>query len=308
MADVYSQRVKPVTGVLRYDLPLMVRRRVIITLQQLCNATSSCDFDALLRELGDKLISQYGGLAHSQYIAAEQHPNPTIQHFLCCHDDLALDYLEFFVRCRQYRPVGQAGVDAVNSVFREEGIGYELSQWIVKSVAPSPSSGTGFMGMFSGTQILEIEYPRIIRKDSQFAHANIVQPCLDILSKQAFAQANKEMLDAFAKHRHGDFDGALTACGAAFESVLKTICALKQWPYDPDKDTLSKLVDICNSHGLFPPFYAEVIKSAGTVRNKLSDSHGRGPVPQFNVGQDHLEHLIHFVSAHIVFLVKLANV
>ena len=29
-------------------------------------------------------------------------------------------------------------------------------------------------------------------------------------------------------------------------------------------------------------------------RNKLSDGRGRGLVPHYNIGQDHLEHLIHF--------------
>jgi hypothetical protein len=238
-----------------------------------------------------------------------QHSNPVINHFLCCRDDQALDYLEFFVRCRQYRGVGQAGVDAVNAVLREEGIGYELSKWVAKvEPAKKPMTGAGLYAMFAGAGTVEIEYPRIIRKDSQFTQANIVQPCLDVLAKPEFAQANKEMLDAFAKHRRGDFDGALTSCGAAFESVFKTICTHKNWPYDPDKDTLARLVDICNAKGLFPPFYAEVFKSVGTVRNKLSDAHGRGPIPLYSVGQDHLEHLIHFTSAHVVFLAKLAGI
>jgi hypothetical protein len=91
------------------------------------------------------------------------------------------------------------------------------------------------------------------------------------------------------------------------ERVFKTICTLKKWPYDPGKATLAKLVDICNDKRLFPAFNAEVFKSVGTVWNKLSDAHGRHPVPQYNVGQDHLEHLIHFVSAHVVFIFKLSG-
>jgi hypothetical protein len=309
MADVYSQRNAPARDVLRYDLPNTVRWRVFITLQQICHETASCNFDSLLDELGKKLIAQYGGLAHPQYDATAQHSNPVINHFLCCSDDHALDYLEFFFRCRQYLNVGQTGVDAVNAVFREEGIGYELSNWIAKvERAKGPMTRAGLYAVPAGAWTLKIEYPRIIRKDTQFTHSRIVKPCLDVLAKPEFARANKEMLDAFAKHRRADFDGALTSCGSAFESVFKTICTLKNWPYDPDKDTLNKLVDICNAKGLFPPFYAEVFKSVGTVRNKLSDAHGRGPVPQYDVGQDHLEHMIHFVSAHIVFLAKLSGI
>jgi hypothetical protein len=292
--------------VLRYDLPSQVRKRVFLALEQSGKRQELMNFDlgSVLSELRDKLMAQYGDLYRPTYEAAIQSANPVIDHYLGCNDAMALDYIELWFKCWSYRPAAKRAVDAVNEVLREEGIGYELSPW-VERITNEPA--TLFNRLTSG-KTLETQYPEFVRKDSQFTHANIVQPCLDVLANAAFAQANKEMLDSFAKYRQADFDGALTSCGAAFESVFKTICTLKNWPYDPDKDTLSKLVDICNANGLFPPFYAEVFKSVGTVRNKLSDAHGRGPVPLHNVGQDHLEHLIHFVSAHIVFLAKLAGI
>jgi hypothetical protein len=263
------------------------------------------DLGEVLSELRDKLVAQYGSLYRPAFEAAIQAPNPVIEHFLSCNEAMALDYIELWFKCWSYRPACKRAVDAVNEVLREEGIGYELSPW-VERLTDEPAQS--LFGRLTSAKKIETQYPEFVRKDSQFTHANIVQPCLDVLAKPEFAQANKEMLDAFAKHRRGDFDGALTSCGAAFESVFKTICTIKNWPYDPDKDTLYKLVDICNAKGLFPPFYAQVFKSVGTVRNKLSDAHGRGPVPQYNVGQDHLEHLIHFVSAHVVFLAKLSGI
>lgn len=59
---------------------------------------------------------------------------------------------------------------------------------------------------------------------------------------------------------------------------------------------------------IIPPFYSEVFKAIGTVRNRLSDAHGRGPVGQHPVGKEHVEHLINFTAAHIVFLANAANI
>lgn len=302
MAQTFSQRNRLQPSVLRYDLPDHVRKRILTVLKQTGESVSQFYLHKVLDELRDKLLAQYGGLRHPGYEAAIQAPNPVIEHFLCCDVAMALDYIELWFKCWSYRPACAQAVDAVNEVLREEGIGYELSPWVERFIDTPPNS------IFKGAKEIETQYPEFVRKDSQFTHANIVEPALDVLAKPEFAQANKEMLDAFAKHRRGDFDGALTSCGAAFESVFKTICTFKKWPYDPGKDTLSKLVDICKDRGLFPPFYVEVFKSVGTVRNKLSDAHGRGPVPLYDVGQDHLEHLIHLASAHIVFLVKLSGI
>jgi hypothetical protein len=36
-------------------------------------------------------------------------------------------------------------------------------------------------------------------------------------------------------YRRGRYADALTSCGSAFESVLKTICTAKKWLYNPDK-------------------------------------------------------------------------
>jgi hypothetical protein len=274
MAQVFTQRNRPPPAVLRYDLPDNVRKRIFLTLKQV-GENDGVSVDSVLSELGQKLSAQYGDLSRPLYNAARQSDDPVVQHYLCCHDTVALDFIEFWFKCFAFHAAGQHAVEPVNQVLREEGIGYELSPWVERD-SGRPAS---LFGRLTGSNYIETQYPEFIRKDSQFTHANIVQPCLDVLKNPVFAQANKEMLDAFAKHRHGDFDGALTACGAAFESVLKTICTAKKWAYDPDKDTLAKLVDICNAKGLFPPFYAEVFKSIGTVRNKLGDAHGRGPTP-----------------------------
>jgi hypothetical protein len=45
----------------------------------------------------------------------------------------------------------------------------------------------------------------------------------------------------------------------------------------------------------------------GTIRNKLSDAHGRGPAAEHVAGKDHADHMIRLVSTNITFLIGLAG-
>ena len=155
--------------------------------------------------------------------------------------------------------------------------------------------------------VIEIEYPRIIRRDEHLAHQEIIEPVLKLLTNSKLRVANAEMLKAHAALRVGDYEDAITLCGSAFESVLKTICGIKKWAYDADRDTCAKLIRICRDHGLFEPFYAPVFEAVGTVRNKLGDAHGRGPKSQHTATKEYADHLVHMTSAHLLLLAKLAG-
>ena len=50
------------------------------------------------------------------------------------------------------------------------------------------------------------------------------------------------MIRAHEAMRSGNYDDAITLAGAAFESVLKTICDIKSWAYDKDRDTCRRFV------------------------------------------------------------------
>jgi hypothetical protein len=222
------------------------------------------------------LLAQYGGLSGLAPIA-NRVEDALLQHFSDCSTEKVLDFLEFWFQCPSCRS-GQEGVDAANEVLREEGIAFRLSDFRFKD---GPVTAADIYGLTKPES-----YPQVIPLESEVTYTEIVAPALSVLSRPEFKQANSELLEAFVRHRRGDFDGTLTCCGSAFESVLKTICDAKQWPVNFDKDTLKKLVETCQEHGLFPSFYTEVFKSVGTIRNRLSDAHGRGPTPSHEVGQD----------------------
>lgn len=296
MSGFFSQRSAPPPTSLRYDVPETVRNRVLAILEH--HIPDQRGMNLFIEQMEDLLCRQYGQLRASSYSAARRSNVPVVEHFYYCTDEQALDFIEACFRV-SVQCGGQAAVDEINEVFREEGVGYELT----KHLGPSTPRG----GVIIGKQIPRDQLPRIIRVDHQRAHADIVVPAMSLLANPIFSVANAEMLKAHSDQRSGRREDAITACGSAFESVLKTICDQKGWAYDRNKDTCSTLVDICHKNQLFPSFYVDLFKRVGTVRNKLGDAHGRGPVPLHDVEAAHAEHMLHMTSSHIILLCRLAG-
>jgi hypothetical protein len=289
-----------------YAIPEKVRSRMLHTLQQHgAGWLGGNHFKNMLAEVGQRLLAKRGGLHSFGYEAARMSDDPVINHFFFASDDEVLDFIElcFQTQTIDGDPEGSDRlVAAFNQIFEEEGIGYELTRRAMVDIGP----GTLFGRSSPGLRSIRIEYPKIIKKDERTVHEKAVKPALEALRDPRMATANGELLDAFEKVRKGDYPAAITSCGKSFESVLKTICAVKGWAYDPDKDTCAKLVGICRDQGLFFPFYGPILEGVGTVRNKLG-AHGGGPKPAHVAAREHAEHMIAVTCAHIDFLVRQAG-
>jgi hypothetical protein len=307
---LYTQRNSEPPERFYYGVPEHVRSRILHTLQQHDDRNLMCggcyDFGTMLEEAGDILLAKYGNLRAPGNDAARVSPNPVIQHFFSCLDEEALDFLEACFRASVMGDSDGArvAVEAINRIFEDEGIGYELTH---PTMIDTGKPGKVF-GRQTGGNAFRIEYPRIIKRDEQTVHQQTVRPALECLNDPRFATANTELLKAFEEIRKHDYADAITSCGSAFESVLRTICQHKKWPFDPKKDTCAKLVEICRANGLFYPLYTEMLVGVGRIRNELGDAHGRGPSPPPAVGSDHAEHMIAVTCSHITFLARQAAI
>lgn len=299
--ELFSKRKKQPSKKLVYDIPEVARTRILVVFRDLCYEPHG-GFGKLLEDVGKALFKEYGFLCQSGYTAARRSDNPTIKHFYCCDTEQALDFIELCFQQNVYDG-SQRGVDEINRIFNEYGIGFELTSFIEHKVAKE----TSLFGGIRVRTVIEYEYPRIIEKSNQLTHQEIVQPSMELLSDSRFRVANSEMLKAHTALRSGDYEDAITLCGSAFESVLKTIADFKGWTYSPN-DTCTKLIGICRDNGLFPSFYCPAFEAVGTIRNKLSDAHGRGPKKTDNVMKENAEHMVHVTLTHIVFLAKCAGI
>lgn len=306
LSNLWSDRQAPQRDRYVYFFDEKVRSRIMHTLHQQQDLSNHFDFVGMLDEVEDMLCAKYGGPYRNAYRIAARSTHAAINHFFICSDDEVLVFLEMCFRTNTIglHNVAEQAVSAINQIFEEEGIGYELT--------PPRLVDTGKPGMLhgrpTGGNTLRPEYPQVVKKGERTVHHHAVKPALDVLADPRFATANSELLDAFEDVRQGDYADAITSCGAAFESVLKTICTIKNWQFDPNRDACAKLVEVCRDNGLFEPFYTETFKSVGTVRNKVGDAHGKGPVPQAAADQKSAEHMIAMTCSHIKFLIQQAGI
>ena len=295
-----SQRKAQQSDRYRYDIPQQVRSRLLHTIRiALASGNGgTVSIDDVLYEMRDKILQRYGEFRSSSYEAARMCDDPVVEHFFRCHDDEAVDFLQMCFETR-WNCGGQKTVDAVNAVLDEAGIGYQLTP-----IREEPCETSFFGGTRQAYRVIP---PTVVRRDEQRMHAEVIQPCLAVLSDPRFATANCELMNAFDEYRKGKYGDAVTDAGAAVESVLKTICTAKGWAYDKNKDACSKLLDICREKGLSPPFYKSILEGTATIRNKLGDAHGKGPFPEFVVTRECADHMLYTCCANISLLISLAN-
>lgn len=291
---LYSKRKTAPKGPLRHDIPSEFKYRIINHFDDFCDASL---MNRMVRDLGNILNKEYGYLNTPSYAAIREYKNDVFQHFMSSGVDQSLDFIEAIFHCPDYT-AEQAGVDIINDLFCEHGLGYRLSNYVCKEIKTKLSAIS---------KTYAIEYPAITAITSAEVYETSVKPALHLLASPDYAVCNSELLDAFTAMRTHHYDEAITNSGSAMESFMKTICTKKGVLFDPQRDTTSKLVSALVDKGVLPDAYRTHFDSIGTIRNRLSSAHGRGPVPAAQPEMQHAEHHINAVCACMVLLHALAN-
>lgn len=300
----FAQRKTSPPDIYSYVIPHLLRNRLLHTMR-LCLESQEFNNYGIAEvfvEMQDKLLQRYGGLRQPVYVAARVTEHPVVEHFFQCTDEEAMEFIRMCFETR-WNFGRQKMVEAINHVLQEENIGYELTDY-----TETVTEGATLFGRFSpSAKTIHPTLPKIIRKDDKLLHADTVKPCLEALSDPRFSTASDELLNAFDEYRQGKYSDAVTDAGAAFESVLKIICTIKGWAYDKEKDTCSKLLDICREKGLFHGFYRPILEGVATVRNKTGDAHGKGPKAEYQPTKEIADHMMYMVCNNINLLTALAK-
>lgn len=172
-----------------------------------------------------------------------------------------------------------AATKEINIRFRENAIGFELNDG------------------------------EIIRIDSQVVHAEAIVPVLTLLREAGFDGPNEEFRDAHAAYRHGDTKAAVLNATKAFESTMKSICAVRSWDV-PKGATAKPLIAAIMQNGLFPPYMEAQLNDVQRVlesgvamlRNKTS-GHGDGPTPLV-LDEFYARYALNLAATTMLFLVE----
>ena len=139
-----------------------------------------------------------------------------------CSDNHFFDFVEFIFGSEHLWRFGSDAnhnrfVEDVNRLFEVDDLPYALTGFVRQE-------GVGnYLGM-ERKVLRTVAYPRIILRNSQVEHTEIIEPTLTLLTGADFKSANDEFLGALTDYRKGDYGDCLTKCGSSFESVMKVIC------------------------------------------------------------------------------------
>jgi hypothetical protein len=292
--DIFSKRAKRRSGeqadVFTYDnLPAPVRVQLVNILRNLIGNPDSTNADNVYGQIHDAIAHELG-----RFRLAERVGNgDKLLDFVHRHQNVTevLDVIEMALRemehhqdwgYRKYAEATCSTADAaaeINRRFLENAIGFQY------------------------------ESGHMLQIDSQFAHAEIVKPALQLLSDPRYKGPQEEFLGAHKHYREGKYKECIVDCLKAFESTMKTILDKRGWTYSKN-DTANALIQVCVQNKLIDPMLLShvgalrTVLEAGvpTVRNRTS-GHGQGATP-VAVPAHYASYALHLTGANILFLVN----
>ena len=280
MAKLFSERSNEPSTAYTYTISTKARQRILHSISALKDGFyNSLDWNRTLHELEEFLNKKNGGFSKSVYDHSRQYNVALpIMHFAEADDTAAIDFLEAVFQV--FHNPRQQGVEIINNIFEEEHIGYYLTPYI-ETITDEPGS---MFGRAVGRK-LDIQHPKVVKKDSEFLHAQAVQPAVELLKGAKYKGANEEFVKAHEYFRKKDYKACLNECLKTFESVMKIICHHKKWTHSPTA-TAQPLIKTCLENGLIPTFTEQQLTSlrmllesgVPTVRNKQG-GHGQGVQP-----------------------------
>ena len=101
-----------------------------------------------------------------------------------CSDDHFLDFVEMIFRGRDPAVNSQQLVDEVNRFLEMDNLPYAVTDFVWQSTGED---------RYRSMQL--VEYPKVIRRESQVLHSTAIQPALGFLASPGFGSANKEFLN-----------------------------------------------------------------------------------------------------------------
>lgn len=173
-------------------------------------------------------------------------------------------------------------IDEINHRLREAGVGYQI-------VAN-----------------------KLMRVDSQFIHAEIVKPALELLSGRDFEGPRQEFLSAHQHYRVGDYRQAVAMAANALESTFKAIFDKKKWDYKKGA-RISDLVKVAKENRLWPDYldlsFDQLTATLQSGLPKIRDNdaaHGQGAKPKEVPGYI-AAYALHLAACKIVFIAEAAK-
>ncbi|WLH27432.1 abortive infection family protein [Pseudomonas canadensis] len=243
--------------------------------------------DRLSYLLGTQNLSEKNNLSYA---------DEAFEFLKSCSDPHFFDAIEYLIHCDGWRYLGghhELVIDRLNEFLNVDDLPYFVTKplWETRE-----EIYRGTSTQFTGIR----EQAKIIPKESQAIHNTAIEPALQLLRQPEFLNANSEFMAALEDFRQGKFGDCVTKSNSCYESVMKVICGQKGFGY-AQGDTTSKLIRTIMQKTEMDTFWEQPLMTVGTLRNKLSTSHGAGEVQK--VVPEHVaKFTLNITASAIVFL------
>ena len=200
----------------------------------------------------------------------------------------------------------------IDTVVRKDGYSYYRGDW-ERGAKQTPDDAIKELNYRFHEHAIGYQYAggQIVEINSQYLHAETVEPAIKLLHDAGFEGALQEFMTAHKYYRERNYKEAIVNSSNAFESTMRTICDIKGLAY-PHNATSSKLIDVLFDKNLVTPemkshftsLRSTLASGVPPIRNKGGQGgHGQGStlieVP------DHIAaYALHLTASNIVFLVE----
>ena len=307
--DIYSRRhkvtdreVKPLTPAFR-ERVLLLCRDTFPPFKDYMGTVKTSEFWLEIFNRLEYLHAGSDSMSEYHYSA----DTATIDFLSQCSDEHFLDFIEQIFKLELlWHPIFRGDafqlVTVVNTFLELDDLPYFLTNFVL----PTRPTGSSRPVTIPGSRIPKIEaYPQIIFKENEVLHQAATEPTLLLLTAPHYASANEEFLEALGHYRKGEYRDCVLKCGSSIESVMKIICARKNWRYQ-QKDTAKKLLDTILLQTALDSFYEQPIMLIATIRNQYSTAHGAG-TQQKSVPKHVANYVINATASAILLLVDETN-
>ncbi len=296
--DVFSIRNKQnnQTEIKKFLIPQTLRSRVLMRCKDVFPDRL---FKTFLEEINKFLLYKLGSITLTEHedIYFER-SEETIDYLGKCSGEDFLDFIEYIFRVDSFNHLKLNRFEFVkelNSFLEMDDLPYHITDFVTKKREMKIS---GKIIPFTET----ISGPKVIMKESQLVHSQIIAPALQFLKHPDYLNANNEFLEALEDYRKDDYKDCLTKCCSSFESVMKIICQNKGWTYE-QKNTAKPLVDIIIKNTDLEPFFEQTLIIVAILRNKLSSVHGDGVITK-EISPQIAEYAINMTASSMLMLLK----
>ncbi|MFY1110428.1 MAG: abortive infection family protein [Methanosarcinaceae archaeon] len=148
---------------------------------------------------------------------------------------------------------------------------------------------------------IEIVSGKIIRRDSEFLHEQVVKKAITLLYVNDFKGPLEEFEKALDHYLKKEYKDTIQEANNSFESTMKAVLTKLNLDFNQN-DTASKLIEKLCDKGIIYPYMQSLFQGLPTIRNNQS-GHGHGMNPKV-IYPSYAEFSLNLAGSSIVFLIN----